>query len=200
MKGARNTLYFATHNRDKYLEAVRIAEAFGIHLKQLNVEKEEIQADNLTEIASHAAAQAAESTRHNVVSEDAGLFVEALGGFPGPYSAYVFRTLGTRGILRLMRRERNRNASFRAALAYCRPGEHPLCFNGVVKGVVSRVPKGIRGFGFDPIFIPSKGKGRTFAEMNIQEKNVISHRAKAFGKFSRWFSSEQEDASFRQLK
>jgi len=189
LKGARNTLYFATHNRSKYLEAAKIVGSFGIHLKQLNVEKEEIQADNITAIASHAATEATKSAHHNVVAEDAGFFVEALGGFPGPYSAYVFRTLGTRGILKLMRGERNRNASFMAALAYCQSGRRLYCFNGVVRGVVSKVPKGTRGFGFDPIFIPLKGDGRTFAEMNIEEKNAISHRAKAFRQFSRWFCS-----------
>lgn len=192
MKEARHSVYFATHNRSKYLEASRIAEVFGIQLKQLNIEKEEIQSDSLTEIASHAALQAAKSRLHRVVSEDAGFFVEALGSFPGPYSAYVFRTLGTAGILKLMRGERNRNASFMAALAYCQPGKYPVCFKGVVKGVVSRRPKGTNGFGFDPIFIPLKGDGRTFAEMSIEEKNIISHRAGAFRQFSRWFTSKQE--------
>jgi XTP/dITP diphosphohydrolase len=192
LRGARHSVYFATHNRGKYLEASRITETLGIHLKQLNITKEEIQADSLTKIASHAALQATKSTRHRVVSEDAGFFVEALGGFPGPYSAYVFRTLGTEGILRLMHGVRNRKASFRAALAYCQPGKHSVCFNGVVKGVVSLRCKGTHGFGFDPIFIPLKGDGRTFAEMTIEEKNAISHRAIAFKQFSRWFSSKQE--------
>jgi XTP/dITP diphosphohydrolase len=192
LRGARRSIYFATHNRDKYLEASRIAETFGIRLKQLNIIKDEIQADSLTQIASHAALQAAKSTRHRVVSEDAGFFVEALGGFPGPYSAYVFQTLGKEGILKLMQGVRNRKASFRAALAYCQPGKHSVCFNGVVKGIVSLRPKGTHGFGFDPIFIPLKGDGRTFAEMGIEEKNAISHRAIAFRLFSRWFSSKRE--------
>lgn len=191
MKEARPSIYFATHNRGKYLEALQIAGAFGIRLKQLDIEKEEIQADNLAEIALHAAAQAAKSTHHVVVSEDAGFFVDALGGFPGPYSAYVFQKLGAEGILKLMQDEGNRKSSFRAALAYCEPGKRPVWFQGIVKGVVSDVARGTHGFGFDPVFIPLRGDGRTFAEMAIEEKNLISHRAGAFRQFSRWFVSKQ---------
>jgi XTP/dITP diphosphohydrolase len=192
LKEGRPSIYFATHNRGKYLEAFQIAGTFGIRIKKLDIEKEEIQADNLVDIASHAAAQASKSTHHVVVSEDAGFFVDAFGGFPGPYSAYVFQTLGTEGILKLMQHEADRKSSFRAALAYCEPGKRPICFQGIVKGLVSDVAKGTQGFGFDPIFIPSKGDGRTFAEMAIEEKNLISHRATAFKQFSRWFVSKQK--------
>jgi len=191
LKEHSRTIYFATGNRGKYIEAVRIAAGYGIHLKHLRFEKEEIQSDDLTEIASFAAKQASESKRCAVVSEDAGFFVEALNGFPGPYSSYVFRTLGTRGILKLMRGVKNRKASFRATVAYCTPGRPPKCFTGVVGGVVSKKPKGSYGFGFDPIFIPLQGDGRTFAEMNTIEKNALSHRAKAFARFSKWFISQR---------
>lgn len=185
------SVYFATKNKSKYIEAARVTASFGIQLKQLNIAKQEIQADQLTQIASFAAMQATKSSGRHVVSEDAGFFVGALSGFPGPYSSYVFRTVGTRGILKLMQRIRNRNAYFSAAVAYCEPGRHPICFNGLVKGVVSKESKGSHGFGFDPIFIPLQGDGRTFGEMLTDEKNAISHRAKAFARFSRWFTSRQ---------
>lgn len=191
MKEARPSIYFATHNKAKYLEALQVVEAFGIQLKQLDIQKEEIQADNLTTIARYAASRAARFTNRIVLSEDAGFFVDALGGFPGPYSAYAHQTLGTRGILKLMQGEGNRHASFRATLAYCEPGGDPICFRGILRGSVSVAAKGRYGFGFDPIFTPSKGDGRTFAEMTIAEKNVISHRASAFKQFSRWFMSKQ---------
>ncbi len=190
MKGHSRTVYFATGNRGKYIEAVRIAANYGIRLKHLQFEKLEIQSDDLAEIASFAARQASESKRCLVVSEDAGFFVEGLNGFPGPYSSYVFRALGTRGILKLMRAAKNRKASFRATVAYSAPGRPPRCFTGVVRGAVSKRPKGSYGFGFDPIFVPLQGDGRTFAEMSTSEKNVFSHRAKAFTRFSRWFISQ----------
>jgi XTP/dITP diphosphohydrolase len=122
-----------------------------------------------------------------VVAEDSGLFVDSLDGFPGPYSSYVFRTIGNRGVLRLLPLPGKRGASFQAAVAYCTPGSDPVGFSGSVNGVVARYPRGIHGFGFDPIFIPEEGDGRTFAEMSTQDKNLLSHRSRAFTKFFKWF-------------
>jgi len=186
----RRAVYFATENRNKYREAARIAASFGIVLKHLNLEKREIQSQKLTDIASYAAKHAAESTRRSVVVEDAGFFVRRLGGFPGPYSSYVFNALGCEGILKLLHSVTNREASFEAAVAYCEPGHSPICFTGSVSGVVTRRARGSNGFGFDPIFVP-RGNRRTFAEMSTEEKNLHSHRARAFSKFSRWFVSSQ---------
>jgi XTP/dITP diphosphohydrolase len=182
------TVYFATGNRVKYIEAAQLASIFGISLKRLTIDKLEIQSDDLQDISSFAAKKASETTRRAVVTEDAGFFVDALGGFPGPYSSYVFRTVGVEGILSLLRGFRNRNASFRATVAFCRPRARPICFNGLVAGVVSRKPKGNYGFGFDPIFKPNRADGRTFAEMKTKEKNLFSHRAEAFAKFFTWFT------------
>jgi len=184
----KRTVYFATENRNKYIEAARIAASFGVTMKHLNLEKKEIQSQELTDIASFAAKQAAESTRKSIVVEDAGFFVRALGGFPGPYSSYVFHAVGCEGILKLLRSVTNREASFEAAVAHCEPGQRPICFTGRVKGAVTRRAKGTNGFGFDPIFVP-RGNQRTFAEMSTDEKNLYSHRARAFTRFCKWFAS-----------
>jgi len=121
--------------------------------------------------------------------EDAGLFVEALKGFPGPYSAYVYRTLGTRGILKLMENVEDRAASFRSVVVFSSPEHQPVCFSGEVKGRISMEERGDSGFGFDPIFEPEAGDGRTFAEMTTEEKNRYSHRAEALRRFAKWYSS-----------
>jgi len=152
------------------------------------LQKREIQSDRLSEIASFSALNAARLRRREVVAEDAGFFVDALRGFPGPYSSYVFRTLGVHGILRLMQKAKQRDASFKAVVAYCHPRGQPICFSGVVRGRVSDRPLGEHGFGFDPIFIPNDGDGRTFAQMRVEEKNRFSHRAMAFRRFSKWYS------------
>jgi XTP/dITP diphosphohydrolase len=188
LKGRERTVYFATENKGKYMEVARIATEFGVRLKQLPHGKMEIQSDDLREIASFAAKKACETTLHPVVAEDSGFFIHALGGFPGPYSAYVFRTIGNRGILRLLGSADNRDASFQAAVAFCKPKADPVCFSGRVNGVVTRHPKGVHGFGFDPIFMPKEGDGRTFAEMSTKEKNLLSHRATAFTKFFKWLA------------
>lgn len=186
MRERRQTVYFATGNKNKYLEATRIAAAFGIVLKHLNIEKREIQSEKLAEIAAFAAKEAAESTGQSVVAEDAGLFVQGLAGFPGPYSSYVYSTIGVEGILKLLRNIRNRKASFQAVVAYCEPLRRPICLAGTARGAITKTARGSHGFGFDPIFV-ARGARRTFAEMNLSEKNLYSHRAKAFTSFCKWF-------------
>ena len=190
MKERKTTVYFATGNEGKYKEAARVADAFGIQLKHLKFNKLEIQSSSLQEIASYAARHAAGVTRRPVVAEDAGLFVNALQGFPGPYSSYVLETIGYQGILRLMNRVKTRDAHFQAVVAFCRPGKSPACFLGVVKGVINRKAKGSQGFGFDPIFIPHR-LSQTFAELDVDQKNRLSHRAQAFAKFFRWYAKSR---------
>jgi len=191
LKEAETTVYFATRNKGKYEEAAEVANRFGIRLKQLKFSKLEIQSNSLEEIASFAARHAANATQRPVVAEDAGLFINGLQGFPGPYSAYVYETIGYQGMLRLMSSTRKRGAHFQAVVAYCRPGNSPICFSGIVNGNISPRAKGKYGFGFDPIFIPLKRGGQTFAELSVSEKNRFSHRAKAFAKFFRWFAKKR---------
>ena len=188
MTGAKRVVYFATGNKGKYAEAAEVAEVFGIRLKQLKFNKLEIQSSKLEDIASYAARHASSVTKRAVVAEDAGLFIDALEGFPGPYSSYVYTTLGWGGILRLMEQAKRRRAHFQAVVAYSSPGNQVRCFSGIVNGTISRKARGKGGFGFDPIFIPL-GSRETFAELSVTEKNRFSHRSKAFMKFFRWFMS-----------
>jgi XTP/dITP diphosphohydrolase len=155
----------------------------------LATKKIEIQSDRLQEIAPYAAQEASNRLGVSVVAEDAGLFIDSLHGFPGPYSSYVYSRLGTKGILTLMENVSRRNAKFRSAAAFCAPNDKPRCFTGTVVGTIGQRPRGVGGFGFDPIFIPTRGDGRTFAQMTIEEKNRISHRAASFRKLSRWLST-----------
>lgn len=180
-------LIFATRNRHKFEEVKEMASVYGIKLKMHRGPYEEIQSDKLGEIAKHSAVVACTALKRSCFVEDAGLFVKALRGFPGPYSSYVFKTIGNNGLLKLMAGEGDRRAEFRSAVAYCEPGSRPIVFYGNVKGHIARASRGSGGFGFDPIFIPIGGDGRTFAEMSIEEKNRFSHRAKAFEKFLKWY-------------
>jgi len=189
LRGRERTVYFATANEGKYREVARIASEFGIGLKQLKRGKMEIQSDDLEEIASFAAKQACEYSRQQVAAEDSGLFIHTLGGFPGPYSAYVYKTIGNDGILRLMQSTHERDAHFQATVAFCKPRAQPVCFTGLVSGSISRRLIGRRGFGFDPIFTPKEGDGRTFAQMGTDEKNLLSHRARAFVKLFNWLTT-----------
>ena len=123
--------------------------------------------------------------------EDAGLFIEVLNGFPGPYSAYVFKTIGNKGVLQLMQNCENRKAEFQSVVAYySKELESPICFKGKTVGDLSRkviVGELKYGFGFDPIFKPKEKSRKTFGEMSVIEKNKYSHRAKALRKFAEWY-------------
>ena len=181
------TLIFVTSNEHKYEEAEKLAEKFDIDIKRRNIPYIEVQADNLEEVVKPSAQQACKLAGEPCFVEDAGLFIDSLNGFPGPYSSYVFETLGNRGILKLMKGTENKRGEFRSAIGYCEPGEKPQVFKGKVVGTISEEIRGERGFGYDPIFMPERGEGGTFAEMSTEMKNNLSHRAEAIEKFVKWY-------------
>jgi XTP/dITP diphosphohydrolase len=179
-------IWFLTSNKGKFREAQAVAKASGLQLQMLPAPKIEIQSDNLSEVASYGAQEAANRLGIPLIAEDAGLFIHKLNGFPGPYSSDVFKRLGNEGILKLMDGVSKRNAKFSSVAAFCAPSRKPRCFVGSVFGYIGPRSRGAGGFGFDPIFIPNKGDGRTFAQMTVREKNGFSHRASSFRKLSEW--------------
>lgn len=183
-------ILFATGNKNKFQEANRVFLEYGITVEQWNVKRLEIQSESLEEIAKTSLAWLMSEMKPALpfFVEDAGLFIEALKGFPGPYSSYVFGKIGCEGILKLMKGVRNRRAEFVSVVAFT-DGKEVLTFEGRTLGFISHKVKGNLGFGFDPIFIPSEGDGRSFAELSIEEKNALSHRAKALRKLAEWLSS-----------
>jgi len=121
----------------------------------------------------------------NVFADDTGLEVEALNGRPGVHSARFAgenkdSDANIEKLLSLLKKESNRNARFRTVIALILDGKEYL-FEGNVTGKIIKERKGNQGFGYDPVFIPD-GKSVTFAEMDLEEKNMISHRARAFEK------------------
>jgi len=189
-------VFFATRNLHKFKEARHVLAEFKIATAMLRVEAIEIQDDNIENIAKASATDASNKTNLSLIVEDAGLFIEALNSFPGPYSSYVYQTLGTKGILKLMENVEKRDASFHSLVAFCNPKENPRTFHGVVRGKISLHERGNQGFGFDPIFEPlTSDSHKTFAEMSIQEKNKFSHRAQALREFAKWYISMEERRS-----
>ncbi len=183
-------LYFATGNRHKYEEASRVLAEYGVELVQLTrVPKLEIQSGSLAEIALTAARAAYLELGEPIIVEDAGLYIEALNGFPGPYSSYVYKTLGCKGILKLLEGVKRRDAYFESAVAAVIPPYEEV-FVARIRGIIAREPRGGEGFGFDPIFVP-RGDDRTFAEMGLEEKNRYSHRARALRMLGEWLRSRK---------
>lgn len=180
---------FATSNRGKLDEARAILAPFGISVEQFDGKGIEIQADTTNMVAEYSSRGAAKAAGRAVLVEDAGLFVESLGGFPGPYSAYAFKTIGAAGVIALLgSRSSRRQATFVSSLAYCEPDGEPTPFEGSVRGEIAERPRGKKGFGFDPIFVP-RGGTKTFGELTVEEKCSVSHRANSMKKFAKWHLS-----------
>lgn len=179
-------LYLLSRNQGKIRELSHLAEGRGIELVPLDVPKVELQSESLLEIALYSAATAYLTVRKPIIVEDSGLYIEHLNTFPGAMSSYVYRTIGISGILKLMEGAKNRRATFESVIALAAPTLRGVkLFQGLVHGTISEEPRGAGGFGFDPIFIPD-GYSKTFAEMDIEEKNAVSHRAAAFKAMSQW--------------
>jgi XTP/dITP diphosphohydrolase len=186
-------IFFATGNIHKYTEARAVLAEYGLAAAMIRMKGVEIQSDSLSEIASTSAANAYRKVRLPLIVEDAGLFIDSLSGFPGPYAAYVYKTIENRGVLKLLDYISNRKATFRSAIAYCdNTSCQTVCFEGETVGEITlqeRAQDSQSAFGFDPIFQPS-GCSSTFAEMALPEKNRVSHRAKALRKFAKWYRQQ----------
>ncbi|MCS7076907.1 MAG: RdgB/HAM1 family non-canonical purine NTP pyrophosphatase [Bacteroidia bacterium] len=124
------------------------------------------------------------------IADDSGLEVIALNNRPGIHSADYSGTRDSQKnidkLLSEMKDQINRRARFRTVIAYYDENSFRY-FEGVVQGIITDAPRGEQGFGYDPIFIPD-GYQKTYAEMSLEEKNIISHRARAVRKLADFFA------------
>jgi len=181
--------FFVTSNVHKFMEARPVLAEHGIATALLRFKALEIQDESIENIAKTSAVEASRKCNLPLLVEDAGLFIEALNGFPGPYSHYVYQTIGTRGILKLMRDVDQRDAHFRSVVAFCDTDGSLKTFHGEAAGKIAEEERGSFGFGFDPVFEPTEVPGKTFAEMTLMEKGKYSHRSRALRKFAEWYAS-----------
>jgi len=171
---------FASSNTHKYEEAKKILAEFGIKLGFFQTELVEIQDDSLSEIALKKGIDAYAKCKKPVIVEDDGLFIDSLSGFPGPFSSYVFKTIGNNGILKLT--GDNRSAVFVSIIIF-RSAKWSNKFESKVFGTISKNIQG-EGWGYDPIFIP-ENQTKTYAE--LADKNKLSHRYQSLKKFARHY-------------
>jgi len=182
------TIFFATGNENKFAEVEDILKDYPLIVEKIDAKGKEIQSDSIEEIARESVTNAAATIRSQVFVEDTGLYIQSLNSFPGPYAAYVNNTIGLEGILILMKGVNDREAEFRSAVAFSAPGTATTSFTGELKGKIAGFPRGSGGFGYDSIFEPYEGNGRTLGEMSISEKSMISHRAIAVRKFANCYT------------
>lgn len=143
-------------------------------------------ADTLEGNARLKAVAVAAATGMPALADDTGLEVEALGGAPGVYSARYAGEHATYAdnVARLLDAlagvpPEGRAARFRAVMLVAWPGGEEVVAEGVCAGKIAERPRGEGGFGYDPVFVPTDGDGRTFAEMTAAEKDEVSHRGRA---------------------
>lgn len=171
-----------TSNANK---AVEVAAFFGgaLEVTHISLDIPEHRSDDVGEIARGKAQYAYDHLQTPLIVDDTGFSIDALNGFPGPYAAYVLHTIGNPGILKLMDGIQNRGAHFTTAIAFADESVIHV-FTGTIHGSITASPRGNNGFGYDPIVDIN---GKTLAEMSLEEKSVISHRALALAEFRDWY-------------
>ena len=184
-------IVIASHNEGKVREIGELFAPFGVacvSAGSLGLAEPEETGETFAENAKLKAEAAATASGMPALADDSGLEVEALGGAPGVNSARwggpskdfglamkrVWREIEAGGAS-------SRRANFTCALAFARPAAETRVFTGQVFGTLIWPPRGERGFGYDPIFVPD-GYAETFGEMDPQSKNRLSHRMRAFEK------------------
>jgi XTP/dITP diphosphohydrolase len=184
--GAR--LVIASHNAGKVEEITALLAPFGVETiaaSSLGLSEPEETGASFEANAALKAEAAAHATGLPALADDSGLVVPALGGAPGIYSArWAGPAKDFRRAMERVHRElgdQARDAMFVAVLALARPEGWTDLFRGEVRGTLTWPPRGDKGFGYDPMFIP-RGGTLTFGELDPAEKHRISHRARAFAK------------------
>jgi XTP/dITP diphosphohydrolase len=179
-------IIFASQNEHKIKEIRSIlGNSFTLlSLNEINI-NEDIPEDELF-LEGNALAKARyvhKVTGMNVFADDTGLEIDALNGSPGVHSARFAgenkdSSANINKVLNLLENNENRKARFRTVIALILENKEYL-FEGIADGTIINEKRGNEGFGYDPIFIP-EGNAKTFAEIGLNEKNRVSHRAKAF--------------------
>ena len=182
------TLVFASNNEHKIREIKSLlGNSFALlSLHDINI-REDIP-EKEPKIEGNALSKARfvfNASGMDVFADDTGLEIDALDGLPGVHSARFAgenkdSSANIEKVLSMLGNIENRNARFRTVIALILEKKEYL-FEGIVTGTIIREKKGTGGFGYDPIFLPD-GKICTFAEMDLAEKNTVSHRARAFEK------------------
>lgn len=188
-------LVIASHNQGKIKEISELLSPFGIEVVSavdLNLPDVEETGTTFEENARLKAVALAKLSGEFCLADDSGLCVDALDGRPGVYSArYAPNRDFDKGMEMLLQEvaqsgKKTRAAHFSCVIALADPKDLSCkIFEGRVNGHLSEEKHGNGGFGYDPIFVPDEGDGRTFAEMNGEEKSKISHRGRALSAFIR---------------
>uniref|UniRef100_A0A5K3FS27 Inosine triphosphate pyrophosphatase n=1 Tax=Mesocestoides corti TaxID=53468 RepID=A0A5K3FS27_MESCO len=188
---------YVTSNPNKLRETSEIlGEQYSNMLKQVNIDLPEYQG-TIEEIAQLKCRYAAEKVDGPVLVEDTSLGFDALKGMPGPYIKWFLKAVGPEGLYKMQVGfgPENNGAEAICTFAYSSGKDRPVrLFQGVTRGRIVE-PRGVSRFGWDPCFQPDEGHGQTYAEMDKELKNAISHRFKAANKLREFLKSRLTSGS-----
>ena len=165
-----------TSNPGKVREYQESLSHLGIEMEHLHLPYDEIQTFDLEEVVDKGIIEILGKGIDGFIIDDSGLFINGLKGFPGVWSAFVQKTIGNEGILKLMENVDDRDAEFRCCIGCHMKGE-TIIVTGICKGKILYEEKGTGGFGYDPLF--SLDGMTSFAQISTEEKNRFSHRGNA---------------------
>ncbi len=183
-------IIFVTSNKHKLEEMNLLLAEFDIELVQEGaINYIEDKEKEMKEICESASSYLAKKIEREVIVEDTGLYFEAYNNFPGAQPKFVFNSIGFEGIFRLLE-GKSRKAYFKTVIGYCKPGESPKTFEGVMHGEMTNkvFSPDKDAMPYDHIFVPD-GHDRAIVEMSLEEKNSFSQRAKATRSLGEYLSS-----------
>lgn len=187
-------LIYLTTNPHKVEEANEFFSkkyGFNIEIVDPNFEILEIQAKTCQEVVAFSAKYAAEKLKCGVLKSDSGLYLDALGGLPGPYNHFFDKQIGIDKFLELMKNEKNRKARLEHCFAYCEPGKEPIVFSGGGTGIIAYEARGNRGRWHDKFYIPD-GENKTLSELReIDYEHESTFWGDAKDQFAKWYKNNK---------
>ena len=179
------TFTFVTGNAEK---AAQLSRHFSLPVDHKKLDIPEIQAFDVSEVASYKAQKAFEMLGSPVLVEDTALTFNALGKLPGPFVKWFLESVGNEGMAKILDGFSDRTARAEVCFALC-DGTGVNLFTGEIQGQIAPSPRGEKGFGWDPIFIP-EGYDQTWGEMTVDEQNATSMRKIALKKLKAFLESK----------
>ena len=185
-------IVFITGNPDKAREVQSYTKVPITHAK---IEVPELQSPSLKQVVEYKAKEAFRLWKQQnrepaaILVEDTSLVFHAWGKLPGTFIRFFVDEVDNQGLIDMLEKFDNKNATASTAFALTEDGEKVTVFQGFAEGTITDKPRGDNGFGWDKIFIPNAGNGRTWAEMSASEKQKESMRAKALRAFEEFLKT-----------
>lgn len=195
-------IIYLTTNKFKMEEAnYFFKKKYGFELQIMNPDFEvpEIQAKSCIDVVKFSVKYAADKLGYPVLKSDSGLYIDCLGGLPGPYNAYFDKQIGAEKFLKLIENEQNRNARLEHTYAFCKPGEEPIVFSGGSTGTIAKEVRGNKNLGrwHDLFFIPD-GETKTLCEIReIDPEFEAQFYGTAADDFANWYIEQNKELTLK---